>query len=290
MSAAFRKIDPASAHAVDLYALPIRDRACLRLLNRAGAATSVQLAQLVYGSLRVTQKHLLGLFRTGLLERIPIADERYGQAEYAYRLSAIAHERLGTGNAPSPATYLRHTLDTVAAVCALNQTDDREHAPVQIWYTATMTTNILSRFLRPDSIILVTADAGSVALALEIDEGLTQMRAVRTKLAAYRRPLASRPNWHLLIVVPTQLRAEWMLRQVRAVNLGSRASVFTLAELAESALDTVLQTVAAAQTPGSLRSLLRPPQRLLSTPIGSRAWLELLAAGGGETENGALAP
>jgi hypothetical protein len=116
------------------------------------------------------------------------------------------------------------------------------------------------------------------------------MRAVRTKLAAYRRPLASRPNWHLLVVVPTQLRAEWMLRQVRAVNLGSRASVVTLAELAESALDTVLQTVAAAQTPGSLQSLLRPPQRLLSTPVGSRAWLELLATGGGETENGALAP
>jgi len=81
-----------------------------------------------------------------------------------------------------------------------------------------------------------------------------------------------------------------MLRQIRAVNLGSRASVVTVARLAEGALDTVLQSVAAEQMPGSLRSLLRPPERLLSTPIGSRAWLELLAGGGGETENGALAP
>jgi hypothetical protein len=137
-----------------------RMSACLRLLNRAGAATAVQLAQLVYGSVRVSQKHLLRLYQSGLLERLPLADERYGQAEYAYRLSALGHEQLQTGSPPSPGIFLRHTLDIVSTVCALNQSDHREHPPVQLWYAASMTTNILSRFLRPDSIALITTEAG----------------------------------------------------------------------------------------------------------------------------------
>jgi hypothetical protein len=291
MSATFRVFAPDSAHHnIDLDALSITDRAALRLLNRAGAETAVQLSRLVYGSLRVSQKHLLRLYQSGLLERLPLADERYGQAEYAYRLSTHAHEQLQTGSPLSPGIYLRHTLDIVSTVCALNQTDDCEHPPVQLWYAASMTTNILSRFLRPDSIVLVTTEAGSVVLALEIDEGLTAMRGVRTKLAAYRRPLASRPNWHLLVVVQSQLRAEWMLRQIRAIRLGERTSVVTLAALAKSGLDAPLQQVSGSQPSQTLRSLLRPPQRLLPAPVGSRAWLELLGGGGGETEKGALAP
>ena len=123
MSATFRVFAPDSAHDIDLDALPITDRACLRLLNRAGAATAVQLAGLVYGSLRVSQKHLLRLYQSGLLERLPLADERYGQAEYAYRLSTLAHEQLQTGSPVSPGIYLRHTLDIVSTVCALNQSD-----------------------------------------------------------------------------------------------------------------------------------------------------------------------
>jgi len=73
MSAAFRTIEPGNALDVDPHLLPIADRACLRLLVRAGAATSVQLAQIVYGSLRRTQKRLLLLHRSGLLERVALA-------------------------------------------------------------------------------------------------------------------------------------------------------------------------------------------------------------------------
>ena len=136
VSTPFRSIDPGSAHDVDPGQLPISDRAALRLLNRAGAATAVQLSALVYGSLRVAQKHLLRLYQSGLLERLPLADERYGQAEYAYRLSTLGHEQLQTGSPLSPGIYLRHTLDIVSTVCAINQSDDREHPPVQLWYAA----------------------------------------------------------------------------------------------------------------------------------------------------------
>jgi hypothetical protein len=69
-----------------------------------------------------------------------------------------------------------------------------------------MTGGVLSRFVRPDSIV-VSTDAGSAVLALEIDEGTEHQRSIRSKLAAYRRPLSSRPTWHLFVVVPGQHRA-----------------------------------------------------------------------------------
>jgi len=163
----------------------------------------------------------------------------------------------------------------VATVSALNRTDDRQHPPVQLWYTNTMTTGILSRWVRPDSIVVVTTGAGSAVLALEIDEGTTYQRTVRAKLAAYRRPLSTRPAWQLVVVVPGQIRSDWMVRQAAAMSLGPSAWVVTLGDLADGSLDAELRSVARGHTPRSLRSLLQPPRRLLSTPVGSHAWLEL---------------
>ena len=81
-----------------------------------------------------------------------------------------------------------------------------------------------------------------------------------------------------------------MVRQAVAVDLGERSWVVTHADLARDSLDTVLRPLDPRLPPSSIRSLLQPPRRLLPAPVGSRAWLELLAAGGGETEDGALAP
>jgi len=280
MSAAFRSIDPGSAHDIDLKHLPITDRACLRLLELADAATAVQLAQLVYGSLRVSQKHLLRLYRSSLLERMAIPDERYGQAEYAYRLGTFGRNHLGIVGPPPSTGYLRRTLDTVDTVCALNRTGDREHPPVQLWLTQSMCRNMLTRFLRPDGIALVTTDAGSAVLALETDEGTTQRPGVRATLAIYGRRLSTRPNWQLLVVVPTQVRAEWMVRSAADLGLPPRAWVITRGELAAGSLDAALQPLVGGQEPRSLRSLLAAPPRWLPEPVGSRAWLEMLASGG----------
>jgi len=290
MSAAFRSIDPGSAHDIDLQHLPIGDLACLRLLHLADAATAVQLAQLVYGSLRVSQKHLLRLYRSSLLERMAIPDERYGQSEYAYRLSQFGREHLGIAG-PLPSTsYLRRTLDTVDTICVLNRTGDRERPAVQLWLTQSMCGNMLTRFLRPDGIALVTTDAGSAVLALETDEGTTQRPGVRATLAIYGRRLSTRPNWQLLVVVPTQLRAEWMMRSAADLDLPARAWVITRSELATGSLDAALQPLVGGQEPRSLRSLLTAPPRWLPEPVGSRAWLEVLAAGGGALPGDALAP
>ena len=290
MSAAFRTVEPGRAIEIDTGSLPMRDRVCLRLLVRCGAATSVQLARLVYDRVHETQRRLLRLHRAGLLERITVADTPPGRAEFAYRVGQIGHQRLGTRRSPAPPTYVRHALDTVDAVCALNRSRDREHPPVQLWLTDTMTADILGRFVRPDSIAVVTTDAGSAVLALEIDEGTEHRRTIRAKLAAYRRPLAIRPNWHLLVVVPRPIRAAWMVRVAASLELGPRSWVVTRTDLARDSLDTFLRPLDPTQSPASIRSLLKPPRRLLPAPLGSHAWLELLAAGGGETADGGLAP
>ena len=289
MSGAFRAIDPASAQERDPDRLYWLDRACLRILLRCGAATAKQIAILVYGNLRLAQFHLLRLHRSGLLERTAIVDTP-SRAEYAYRVSPSGHHRLGTRRTPAPATYVRHMLDTVDAVCNLNRSPDREHPPVQLWLADSMTGDILGRFVRPDSIVVVTTEAGSAVLALEIDEATEHARTIRAKLAAYRRPLGLRPNWHVVIVVPSLLRANWMVRQAASLDLGLQAWVVTRTDLARDSLDTVLRPLTRASGPRTIRSLVKPPRRLLPAPVGSHSWLELLAAGGGEAKDGALAP
>jgi len=178
----------------------------------------------------------------------------------------------------------------VAHEMAASRRRDRERPPVQLWLTDSMSSNVLGQFVRPDSITVVTTEAGSAVLALEIDEGTEHRRTIRAKLAAYRRPIAIRPNWHLLVVVPGPIRAAWMVRVAGSLDLGPRSWVVTLGDLERDALDCVLQPLDLRLPPASIRSLLQPPRRLLPAPVGSRAWLELLAAGGGETEDGALAP
>ena len=63
---------PPTGLRIDPDALPIRDRATLRLLARADAATASQLARLIYGRERTAQDRLLALTRAGALERAPI--------------------------------------------------------------------------------------------------------------------------------------------------------------------------------------------------------------------------
>jgi len=104
-----------------------------------------------------------------------------------------------------------------------------------------MAGRILGRFVRPDSVVVVTTDAGSAVLALEIDEGTTHQRTVRARLAAYRPPLSMRPSWHLLVVVPGQIRADWMVRAAAPLDLGPRAWVVTRTDLTDGALDAVLR-------------------------------------------------
>jgi hypothetical protein len=93
-----------------------------------------------------------------------------------------------------------------------------------------------------------------------------------------------------VVVVPRPIRAVWMVRVAASLELGPRSWVVTRTDLARDSLDALLRPLDPTQSPTSIRSLLKPPQRLSPAPVGSHAWLELLAAGGGEVADGALAP
>jgi hypothetical protein len=46
----------------------------------------------------------------------------------------------------------------VSAVCALNRTSDREHPPLQLLLTDSMSANVLGQFVPPDSITVVATE------------------------------------------------------------------------------------------------------------------------------------
>jgi hypothetical protein len=144
-----------------------------------------------------------------------------------------------------------------------------------------------------------TAEGWRGALTWTDDEGVRHRRVVRgsTSQAARDKLDDLRRELKLGTITPAgtgtvaeEIRSDWMVRQGAAMSLGPSAWVATLGDVADGSLDAVLRPVARGQTPRSLRALLQPPRRLTPAPVGSRAWLELLAAGGGETANGALAP
>lgn len=267
--------------------LRVRDRAVLRILNRAGAATSAQLTVLAYGNRRLAQRRLERLWRFGLLERSrqPPAASQAG-APYAYRLSAACRRRLG---APRPRSrgpgYLGHTLDAVDAVCALVRTPARDGGSiVQLWLPERLAARILAPGPEPDAIVVLADDAGSGVLCLEIDEGSQHLAPIRAKLEAYRRALAGRAGWHVVFVVPGPARASWLARLAGSLELAG-LSLWSMprAVLAGSGADarlTGLRPRAASRTVREL--LVDPTPRRSPTPVGSRAWIELLGTGGGE--------
>ncbi len=72
----------------------------------------------------------------------------------------------------------------MSAVCALNRTSDREHPPLQLLLTDSMSANVLGQFVPPDSITVVTTEGGSAVLALEIDEGTEHRRTIPCRPSA----------------------------------------------------------------------------------------------------------
>ena len=89
----------------DLDALSIADKAALRLLVRADAATASQLARLIYRRERTAQDRLLELWRAGVLERSTDPRSGRGTATYAYRTSpSPAHISASASLAPAACT------------------------------------------------------------------------------------------------------------------------------------------------------------------------------------------
>lgn len=298
MSALLRTWPERSAAVLDIGLLPMRDRACLRLLDRYEVATAEQLAVLIHPTRRTALRRLRQLWRLGLLERSPLMPE-HGGIPMAYRLSRRGRSRLGAVDPRvRSAAHLRHSLDIIEVTCALLQwSQTREDTLgaeplVQASLSESQTTGILAPRLRPDSIIALQADPYSGVLCIEVDESTQRAAVIRGKLDAYDAALYGRSGWHVVFVVPSRDRLEW-LRRVAGWNHWPRLVGCcwgaVLPELWVAGADAMATPVGCRGEPRPLLAVLDDPRpRRCPTPVGTDAWVGLLATGGGEDLREAL--
>lgn len=290
MSVVFRESsERALMSTIDVGLLPLRDRACLRLLYRAGVATAAQLCVLVYASRRTALRRLRRLWRVGLLERAPLAPER-GGIPVAYRITRRGSKRLGYVDTRTGGVgRVRHGLDIVDAVCALVRSD---LGAIQLWLTEPMADGVLPGGVRPDSILVVQLDGGSGVLCLEIDEATEHAPTIRRRLAAYECAVAGRGGWQLLWVVPTEERLAWLRRVARwddHAGLNGASWGLVLDDLRADGFGTPTSPVGWTGDAVRLEDLMGDPRpRLCPTPVGSQAWVRLLGTGGAEETEEAL--
>ena len=186
----------------DIRLLRYRDRAALRILDRAEAATPRQLAILVYGNLRTAQERLASLYEGGLLERTTVAPPKRGGAELAYRLSRRARYRLGDHSPRARGSNrLGHTLDIVETVCALVTAngDPRHRSPILAWLAEPTAATALGTPPYPDSVVVLEDAEHMGVLCLEIDEATQRRAVIEAKLNGYRRLFDAHPTWWLLV-------------------------------------------------------------------------------------------
>jgi hypothetical protein len=298
MSALFRIWPDRAPAAVDIGLLSKRDRACLRLLDRYEAATAEQLAVLIQLSRRTALRRLRHLWRLGLLERTPLMPE-HGGIPMAYRLSRRGRSRLGSDDPRvRSAVRLRHSLDIIWVTAALigwseeREARDGSEPLVQVSLAEAQCAGILGAHLRPDSIIALQDDPFSGVLCVEVDEATQKAAVIRSKLDAYALQLRARRGWHLLFVVPSRDRLEW-LRRATGWNhwpaLVGRCWGVVLPDLTLRGADAIATPIACRGEPRPLLAVLDDPRpRRCPTPTGSDEWVELLATGGGEDVSEAL--
>lgn len=284
MSVVFRETSERTLlSTLDVGLLSVRDRACLRLLYRAGVATADQLSTLVFPSRRTSLRRLRRLWQLGLLERAPLAPER-GGIPVAYRISRRGSKRLGyLDTRTGGVSRVRHTLDIVEAVCALVR---RAPGSVQLWLTEPMADGVLPPEVRPDSIVVLQLDDGSAVLCLEIDEATEHAPTIRARLAAYERALAGRPGWHVVWVVTTQERLGWLRRLARwdhRPGLEGCSWGAVLDDLRTLGVRAPAQPICWSGGAVTVETVVADPRnRRATTPVGAAAWIRLLGSGGAE--------
>lgn len=283
MSSAFRIAGDALA--LDIGLLHYRDRAVLRILDRAEAATPRQLAILVYRHRRIAQRRLRRLWQGGLLERAVVSRAQCGGSEYAYRLSDRARRRLGeTATRARGSNRLGHTLDVVETVCSLvtGNGDPRLDSPVRLWLDEPNAASVLGTPPYPDGVVVLEVGGLGGVICLEIDESTQRRAVIEAKLGGYGRIFEDHPSWHLLFVVPSPSRARWLRTVATEVNdaVVSRTWVTTRTTLQARRLDAEVRALAEARS-ASLRDLAQSSIGGHDVPpVGSEAWLRLLGEGG----------
>jgi Replication-relaxation len=275
---------------LDVGFLGTRDRAALRILNRADVATTSQLVTLVYHRRQTAQEHLSSLYRSGWLERAVLPPDTRGGAPLAVRLSPRARRRLGYGplTRSRAGTQLRHSLNIVETVAALTRlaVDPPDRHPVQAWLPESITGDAHLPHVYPDSVVTLLLGDRSGVLCLEIDQSTEHAPEIRDKLTRYEPALRGRLGWHVVSIVETAARAAWLARaacEPGYPGLAGRAWAVVLGDLKTAGVEAPVVSLEARGGRTILGAIIRDPRpRRCESPVGSDAWLELLGSGGGE--------
>jgi hypothetical protein len=187
---------------------------------------------------------------------------------------------------------LRHSLNVVETVCALLGRSSDPY-PVQAWLTESMAAE-QSWSVYPDSVVALQLSTGSGVLCLEIDQATEHAPQIGDKLARYEAFLRSQSAWQLLFVVGSTERATFLARVARYGHgypgLAGVAWAAVLDDLEVIGTGAPVISFSAHAGRNTLATILRDPRRrTCPTPVGSDAWVELMASGGVEELDEALA-
>ena len=268
---------------IDVSLLQLSDRACLRLLEHTRVATASQLTDLIYPSLRTALRRTRKLYLDRLITRESLPAQR-GGIPLAYRLSETGRRRLHLNAYRSPGLVtLRHALDGVEFVASLVGFDP---GLVQLWLTESHIPHFADG-VQPDQLVVLDTGEASALLLVEVDESTERPPVIRERLEAYARLFEDRrTGWHLLWVVNSPERLA-RLRQIagptKTPTLAGRCWGVSIAEVSDLGAEAEVIAVVGNAQARQLRALATDPKaRLSNQPVGSHAWIELLANGGRE--------
>jgi hypothetical protein len=181
----------------------------------------------------------------------------------------------------------RHSLDGVEPVASLVRHDP---GLVQLWWTEWLIPDI-GAGVNPDQLVVIdTGDASALILA-EVDESTERPPVIRERLTAYAKLFDPYPTgWHLLWVTNSPERLA-RLRQIagpmKLSALAGRCWGVPVGEVSDLGSSAQVLAVGASLPPRSLRAIATDPKaRRTSYPVGSPAWVRLLANGGREDISG----
>jgi len=272
---------------VDISLLKLTDRACLRLLERGRVCTATQLSNLLYPSQRTTLRRTRQLWLKRLLNRESLPAEQ-GGIPVAYRLSESGRRRLHLNPYRSPSLMtVRHQLDGVEFVTGIHR---QERGLVELWWPESMIPN-LGDGIHPDQLVIIDTGEASALLLIEVDESTERPPVIRERLNTYAKMFAVRhAGWYLIWVVNSPARLA-RLRQIAApmeiANLTGRCWGVPIGEV--SRLGASAQVIAIGENlpARTLRALATDPKaRRTPYPVGSDAWIQLLADDGLEDVRG----
>ena len=161
---------------------------------------------------------------------------------------------------------------------------------VQLWRSESLIPD-LGDGVKPDQLVVIDTGDASAWILVEVDESTERPPVIRERLTAYAKLLEEhRVGWHLLWVVNSPERLS-RLRQIagpmKLAALADRCWGVLIGEVSDVGALAPVLAVGASLPPRPLRAIATDPKlRRTEYPVGSPAWMHLLANGGLEDISG----